>query len=551
MATTQTKNLKALITLNDQLSKPLKQVKASMKSFQKSASQFSASFASLSTLTFAPMMAGIGALGGIVKSSVKSFAEYSSSVKDTAIKTNTATDALQRLRYAAEQSGSSAEQLDGAMQIFSKNLANGLAGRNKQLIDTFKGLGIELKNANGEYKTTAELMPEIADAMKRQTNAQQKAYIATTMFGRGGQSLIQMLEQGSDALDALGKDAEKFGVVVDHDAIIAAADFNDALGRLETAGQGLKNTLGSQLIPILRLLVDGMSDWVATNREWIATTIGDAVRDFVDHLKKIDFKAIITQTIEFIKNCVALFNALGGLKTIGVIISTLFASKLVVAFMSTVTALVGVGKAIGVVSLAIKALGVAFAMNPIGAIITAIVAVIAGAVYLIYKYWEPIKGFFEKLWEGIKSVFSWYVDLIKKEWDVICNLPEYIKAAWNVLANWFSTLWEGIKAAFFAPFEKAVDTVMKSIGAIKKAGSWVGDKFDSATSAVSSAWDSTKSFLGFGDDKPLQPVDVSGGNMKGDLTIHVETDGNSSASVEQNKADNMNLNTVLPSGGVR
>ena len=29
-------------------------------------------------------------------------------------------------------------------------------------------------------------------------------------------------------------------------------------------------------------------------------------------------------------------------------------------------------------------------MNPIGLVITAI----AGAAYLIYRYWEPIKGFF-------------------------------------------------------------------------------------------------------------------------------------------------------------
>lgn len=40
--------------------------------------------------------------------------------------------------------------------------------------------------------------------------------------------------------------------------------------------------------------------------------------------------------------------------------------------------------------------------NPIGAIVMAI----AGAAFLIYKYWEPIKGFFVDLWSGIKSAFE-------------------------------------------------------------------------------------------------------------------------------------------------
>lgn len=44
-------------------------------------------------------------------------------------------------------------------------------------------------------------------------------------------------------------------------------------------------------------------------------------------------------------------------------------------------------------------LGRALMLNPIGLAITAI----AGAAYLIYRYWEPIKGFFSGLWNELKS----------------------------------------------------------------------------------------------------------------------------------------------------
>ena len=47
-------------------------------------------------------------------------------------------------------------------------------------------------------------------------------------------------------------------------------------------------------------------------------------------------------------------------------------------------------------------LGRIFLMNPIGLVITAI----AGAAYLIYRYWEPIKGYFSGLWQEVKSAFD-------------------------------------------------------------------------------------------------------------------------------------------------
>lgn len=52
--------------------------------------------------------------------------------------------------------------------------------------------------------------------------------------------------------------------------------------------------------------------------------------------------------------------------------------------------------------------GRALLMNPIG---LAIIAIALGA-FLIYRYWEPIKGFFRNLWDGVRATFtnavSWF-----------------------------------------------------------------------------------------------------------------------------------------------
>ena len=47
--------------------------------------------------------------------------------------------------------------------------------------------------------------------------------------------------------------------------------------------------------------------------------------------------------------------------------------------------------------------------NPIGAVVVAVVAgaaLIGGAVYLIYKHWEPIKAFFGNLWGAVTAEFA-------------------------------------------------------------------------------------------------------------------------------------------------
>lgn len=67
-----------------------------------------------------------------------------------------------------------------------------------------------------------------------------------------------------------------------------------------------------------------------------------------------------------------------------------------------------VGTALRFVGTSLLWVGRALLMNPIGLTVTAI----AGAVFLIYKYWEPLKAWFSNLWENIKSTFTGVYDWI-------------------------------------------------------------------------------------------------------------------------------------------
>lgn len=62
----------------------------------------------------------------------------------------------------------------------------------------------------------------------------------------------------------------------------------------------------------------------------------------------------------------------------------------------------GLGGAFMWAGRAVLWLGRAFMLNPIGLAVMAI----AGAAFLIYKYWEPIKGFFVDIWSQVKAAFA-------------------------------------------------------------------------------------------------------------------------------------------------
>lgn len=579
MADTKEKKFLMLFKLSDQASPKLKAIRKNFKIFMKSQNELADKCKSFGALMAVPLGGAFATVAATVKSSISTFTDYASAAQDAATKVGGTARDIQRYGYAAKMSGSSQEELNACLGIFSKNLANAVQGKNKNLVNVFKQLGISMTDANGKMRTTTELLPDIANAMRSQATESQKAYIATQLFGRGGQSLIQMLEGGAEGLNELTAEAERMGIVVDQDGVDSAKAFGDNLDRLKFSLLGVSLSIGQHIIPIIEPMINAFREWIITNREMIATAIVDYCREFAETLKQIDFKELISSMIAFIKQCNSIFKAMGGLKTVAIAVSAIFASKLL-------TSIFGIVSAVGALTKAVWGLGVALLSTPVGWII-AVIAVIIGALVALWYYWDDVVAFFKAGWDLIIQVFqkavdwlksnftdewnacakaiTWYWDLVKSfygtlwdgicgyfkwAWGVIkeianfiCGIPQAITSAFDGLTAFFKEVWDGIYNTFFKPFADMYDNIAGKIDTVKGWGSKVGD-------TVSSAWDSAKNVIGLGSDEKLTTAQAVQGNskMEGTLDIKVHTDEGVKADVEPKK-DNENLSMNVQNRG--
>lgn len=112
--------------------------------------------------------------------------------------------------------------------------------------------------------------------------------------------------------------------------------------------------------------------------------------------------------------------------------------------------------------------------NPIGIVVTAIAALVAGLVWFFtqtktgQKIWAGFVSWIKDAWQGISEFFSglWsgISDGAKKIWAGVQAVwaahVEAVKAIWNSVTEFFSNLWNGIKSAFTTAWTAITQAVM-------------------------------------------------------------------------------------------
>ena len=177
-----------------------------------------------------------GALGaltvGAFVQATRSTLNYADALGKTSARLGVTTKNLQTLRFAATQSGMTTEALEMSMQRFTRRLAE--AGRGTGVLkDTFKDLGMSIRNADGTLKSAETMLGEVADMMATIPDQGERVRLAFQMFDSEGVKMVNMLQNGSGALEDMQQKLIDTGAILNDDFIKASEDANDAIDLLQ------------------------------------------------------------------------------------------------------------------------------------------------------------------------------------------------------------------------------------------------------------------------------------------------------------------------------
>ena len=179
------------------------------------------------------------------------------------------------------------------------------------------------------------------------------------------------------------------------------------------------------------------------------------------------------------------------------------------------------------------ALNAVMSANPIGLVILAITALVAGFM-LLWNNCEGFRNFWKGLWEGIKTAAKAVSDWFKTAWSAtldwfkgaVAGIKEFFSNAWeavkqvfsnSIIGAYFKAIWETIKGIFsvvksvlsgnwsdawnaikgicstWAGYYKTVWESIKAVFSV--VGSWFASIFTAAWNGIKSAWSSVVSFF--------------------------------------------------------
>jgi len=134
--------------------------------------------------------------------------------------------------------------------------------------DSFDSLGISVRGTDGTFKTSEQVLGEVADRFATMENGATKAAISMEIFGRSGANLINLLNGGAASL-------EEFNYAVSDEFAQNAEFFNDQIAVLAIQFDGFRKQLADALLPALNTIVGVFSELFSAENDF--TTFFNAI----------------------------------------------------------------------------------------------------------------------------------------------------------------------------------------------------------------------------------------------------------------------------------
>lgn len=226
---------------------------------------------------FGKMLGTAGKIGGVIlggatiaagalTSMTVSLTETTGAIQDAADRTGMSAEEFQKWSFAAEQSGMSADDLEKAMIKQQKTFADANEG-SKVASEAYQRLGIDIENVG----SSSEAFDLVMDRLAGMTDETERNALANDIFGKSYADLTPLLSEGGAGMDALKQKAVDLGGVMSNATVASGEQLGDTLDQLKLAGEGLFNSLGTALLPIIQTFVDLLIANLPSIQSMIAT----------------------------------------------------------------------------------------------------------------------------------------------------------------------------------------------------------------------------------------------------------------------------------------
>jgi hypothetical protein len=296
-----------------------KDVDAAMSGVSKDAANLSGSLTKHTKAIGVAFTAMGAAIVGGLGVALKSFVDTGSALNDMSQRTGVSVKALSGLKFAAEQTGTSIDTIEGAIRRMQKGIQGGFEGfiekqdeynkavkvseerlkeLNEALNKTYPGgkydkiladineeqaklnelmeVGADqdgfvqaIQNIGLEFENLRAMNPErqfetIARALAQVVDPTERAGLAMELFGKSGAELLPLIGD----MDALVAKAKELGIVWSEEMTQKADLFGDKMGELKGSLQGLLFQVGPIIVDALIPFVQQLTDAAVAAGNW-------------------------------------------------------------------------------------------------------------------------------------------------------------------------------------------------------------------------------------------------------------------------------------------
>ena len=201
------------------------------------------------TALAAALAAGAVAAAGALSAAADKAATFALEIGKGSQRTGIAAEDMSRLRYAAEVTRVQYDSLVMGLTRFAGTIDKARDSTSQQAA-AFRRMGISQAEVEAGSRDMLPLFYRVTDAFHDQMTKVERTAMARELFSRGGVELVGMLGRGSEALREFGDEAQRLGLIMSGEDVIAAKELKAELHQLKAMSDAVALSFGKWAIPI-------------------------------------------------------------------------------------------------------------------------------------------------------------------------------------------------------------------------------------------------------------------------------------------------------------